>query len=75
MIEKKYNTELIHKAINCVGNASKLATALRVTYSCVLLWQKGESFPNPINCMKIEKLTKGLVKKEDLLPDYEWDDI
>lgn len=28
-----------------------------------------------LNCAKIEKETNGVIKREDILPDYPWDEL
>ncbi|MBL8676446.1 MAG: helix-turn-helix domain-containing protein [Alphaproteobacteria bacterium] len=33
---------------------------------------KSCSEPPSLNCMKIEKATRGHVKKEDIRPDFDW---
>lgn len=71
----RYNVEAIKQAIQIIGSAPKLARDLNVTYQTVIFWKNGRVAPNPLNCVKIEKATNGKVKREDILPDYPWDEL
>lgn len=71
----KCNLECIQKAIEVVGGASALAKKIDVTYQTVIFWKNGKYMPNALNCSKIEKATEGKVKRQDILPDYPWDDL
>ena len=73
--KESYNLEAIQKAIDIVGSSSKLAKNLDVTYQTVIFWKNGRVIPNPLNCANIEKATKGLVNRRDILPDYPWEDL
>lgn len=68
----KYNVTSIKKAIKVIGSASKLAIKLEVSYQAALNWNSGFAVPSPLNCVRIEKITNGVVKREDILPDYPW---
>ena len=68
----KFNTEEIKKAIEIVGGVTKLAKELEVSYHTVLTWKNGRSSASPLNCINIEKVTKGKVKRENILPEYPW---
>jgi DNA-binding transcriptional regulator YdaS (Cro superfamily) len=71
----KYNVISIEKAIEIIGGAEKLARKIEVSYQTVLNWKNGFSVPNSLNCAKIEKVTDGAVKREDILPDYPWEEL
>jgi DNA-binding transcriptional regulator YdaS (Cro superfamily) len=71
----KYNVTSIEKAIKLIGSAGKLSRKLDVSYQAVLSWKNGFAVPNAINCIRIEKVTKDAVKREDILPDYPWDEL
>ena len=72
----KYESNIIaiKKAIEIVGGVAKLATMLDVSYQTVLNWKNGRYLTSPINCQKIEKITDKAVKKEDILPNFLWND-
>lgn len=71
----RYNVLSIEKAIEIIGGAEKLARKIEVSYQTVLNWKNGFSVPNALNCSKIEKATGGSVKREDILPDYPWEEL
>ncbi len=73
--EKKANIEEIKRAASIVGSPTRLAWALEVSYNTVYSWMNGKFAPDPINCLKIQKVTKGQVQARDILPNYEWDKI
>jgi len=75
MKELQYNTDEIKRAVKLLGSVMKLARALEVGELSVYRWTSGKSAPDPINCLKIQKLTNGLVKARDIRPDYEWDKV
>ena len=72
---ERYNVEAVKKAIDVVGSASKLARDVDVTYQTVIFWKNGKVVPNPLNCAKIERITNGIVKREDILPNYPWEEL
>lgn len=47
----------------------RIAEAIGVSQPTVGNWIKGTFLPAPKNAKKIEKVTKGLVKKEQIRPD------
>lgn len=73
--DDRYNVLPIEKAIKIIGGAEKLARKLEVSYQTVLNWKNGFAVPASLNCVKIEKATNGAVKREDILPDYPWDEL
>jgi DNA-binding transcriptional regulator YdaS (Cro superfamily) len=73
--DNMYNVLAINKAIEIIGGGEKLARKLEVSYQTVLNWRNGFMVPSMPNCIKIEKATEGKVKREDILPDYPWDDL
>lgn len=75
MIQSKCNYEKILEAIQIIGSATALSKKINVSYHTVLTWKNGRSSISPTNCQKIEKATDGQVKREDILPDYPWDEL
>lgn len=75
MKELQYNKDEIKRAVKILGSVMKLARALEVGELSVYRWTSGKSAPDPINCLKIQKLTNGQVKAKDIRPDYEWDKV
>jgi DNA-binding transcriptional regulator YdaS (Cro superfamily) len=71
----QYNTGAIQKAVDIIGGGEKLARLLGTSYTTVLNWKNGWHVPTPINCMLIEKATGGRVKREDILPNYPWEEL
>jgi len=71
----KYNVVSIEKAIEVIGGAEKLARKLEVSYQTVLNWKNGFAVPSCLNCVRIEKVTGGAVKRENILPDYPWHEL
>lgn len=51
--------------------AKKLwAKELHVTIGAVTHWANGTRQPNPLRLKKLEKLTKGKIKRQHVRPDY-----
>jgi DNA-binding transcriptional regulator YdaS (Cro superfamily) len=73
--EDRYNVLSIEEAIKIVGGGEKLARKIEVSYQTVLNWRNGFTVPNPLNCVRIERITGSIVKREDILPDYPWDEL
>lgn len=71
----KYNVMSIEKAIEVIGGTEKLARKLDVCYQTVFNWKHGYSIPNAVSCIKIEKITNGAVKREDIIANYPWDEL
>lgn len=67
-----YNVEAIKKAAAICGSLSKLAISIGVNYTSAFNWAHGKTVPSPLSCMKIEKATRGQVKKEEIRPDFDW---
>ena len=61
--DDRYNVASINKAIEIIGGAEKLARKIESSYQTVL------------NCVKIERATEGQVTRNDILPNYPWDDL
>ena len=74
-MREKFNVEEIKRAAEIVGSYNKLSLLLGVSVANVYKWRDGKSTPDPINCLKIQKLTNGLVKARDIRPDYDWDKV
>lgn len=62
----------LEKAAAIVGSQSKLAAVLGVSKAALGQWKlKGRNVPAEY-CPKIEELTHGNVRCEDLRPDIDW---
>lgn len=70
--KETYNMEAIKKASEICGSMSKLALSIGANYGSVFKWMHGKATPSPLYCMKIEKITDGQVKKEEIRPDFDW---
>ena len=70
--QKAYCTSKIMGEVIEMGSASKLARSLGVQAGAVGNWIHGRTFPNMENALKIEKLSKGRVKRKELRPDIRW---
>ncbi len=80
MVAKKdkshlYNVEAIKQAVSIFGSQSKLARLLDLNNNSVYGWVRGQSVPSPINCIAIERITQGKIKRGDILPDYDWEKL
>lgn len=73
--ETSYNKDKVREAADILGSAMKLARAIEIGEVTVYRWISGKTVPDPINCLKIQKATKGKVKARDIRPDYEWDKV
>ncbi|MBP6897323.1 MAG: helix-turn-helix domain-containing protein [Pseudacidovorax sp.] len=63
----------VDRAAKCVGSQSALAVALGVNKTAVSQWkEKGRRVPAE-HCPRIERLTAGAVRCEELRPDVAWD--
>lgn len=71
----RYNVPSIEKAIELIGGTEKLARKIEASYQTVRNWKQGFAVPNPLNCVRIEKVTGGAVKREDILPNYPWNEL
>jgi len=66
---RRYHIQAIKNAIETFDSPSKLAKAIKVSYSAVVNWQNGKSAPSFENCLKIQKATNGQVKAVDIRPE------
>ena len=73
--DDRYNVASINKAIEIIGGAEKLARKIESSYQTVLNWKNGFAVPSVLNCVKIERATEGQVTRNDILPNYPWDDL
>ena len=71
----KICADIIKKAVDIIGGVSRTAGILEVSGTTVYGWLWGKRKPEPINCLKIQKATKGKIKAKDILPDYEWEKV
>lgn len=67
-----HNIDCIVKAIEIFGSMEKLSAAIGGSQASVYRWVHGKAIPSPLSCMKIEKVTNGKIKKEDIRPDFDW---
>ncbi len=72
---QNYNIDAILSAIKLFKTAEKFARAIDVSYSTVLNWKSGRFAPSPLNCLKIENITQGQIKKESILTNYDWKNL
>ncbi|WP_139016894.1 transcriptional regulator [Candidatus Odyssella thessalonicensis] len=72
---QEYNKEEVQRAVDIMGSAWKLAKVLGIRPANIYRWLKGLGFPDPINCLRIEKATQGRVKARDILPRYDWENV
>ena len=63
------NTRVIRKAVACFKTQLQLAEGLGIHQSCVSQWVQGYKFVPAHYCWKIEMLTDGVVRCEELRPD------
>jgi len=64
----------IQKAVEIVGGQSALATALGIKNPAIVWQWVNKVRPVPAKyCVDIERLTKGVVTREQLCPDFPWD--
>jgi DNA-binding transcriptional regulator YdaS (Cro superfamily) len=68
-----YNAEAVKRAAEILGSKYKLAQLLQVCYSTVFRWCNNQNAPSVHHCILIEKVTRGAVKKEEILTQYSWD--
>ena len=69
------NISKLEEAIKIAGSMSDLAIKAKISYQSIIDWRKGRKYPSPESCRKIQKATGGLVKAEELLPDFPWHDM
>lgn len=71
-MDMKTQTSGIRKACEYVGGVSALAQRLDITSSAVSQWVNGLRRVPAEQCPKIERITAGKVRCENLRPDIEW---
>lgn len=64
--------DAIERACETLGGQRHLALALGVTPPAVHQWVRGIRPVPAERCPTIERLTRGVVRCEDLRPDIEW---
>ena len=69
------NLESINKAIELAGGMTAFSLKMHISYQTVMNWKHGRRVPSPLYCSKIEKITERAIKKEEILPDYPWEDL
>lgn len=66
--------EAVAKAAKLVGNPSELARRLEVKPPTVHQWLHGQRPVPPKRASQIEGLTDGAVTRQELCPDFPWDE-
>lgn len=66
--------DALQKAIDHLGGASSLASAIGVASNAPSMWKTRENVPAE-HCLLIERATGGVVTCEDLRPDVAWEVI
>ena len=74
-MHRKANLDALKKAIDLMGGINELAESLDISCQSIMNWQSKKSSIDLVSCLKIEKITDGLVKRKDLLPHYPWKDL
>lgn len=69
------NLQAIHRAIELTGGLTNFSLKVNISYQTALNWKHGRRIPSPLYCSKIEEITEGKVKKEEILPDYPWEKL
>ena len=69
------NTSLIKRAIKIAGNQQKLAEKCNVTQQLVSKWLNGSvKTLSPEAAIRIEKATNKAITRQQLRPDFPWND-
>lgn len=63
----------LDRALMLLGKTMDEAAArLCVDKSTISNWRARRRKPDPLTALLIEKLTKGMVRREDIRPDIDW---
>lgn len=62
----------ITRAIEHFGSQEKLAKALNVTQGAISQYASGQKRPSAEIAIRLEEITSGEMKAEDLRPDVPW---
>lgn len=65
----------ITRAIEHFGSQEKLAKALEVSQGAVSQYATGQKRPSAEVAIRLEEITKGEFRADDLRPDINWDVI
>ena len=65
-------TKALDKAISIIGSMQAVADALGITKGAVSQWKDSARKVPAEHCPVIERLTKGVVRCEELRPDVDW---
>lgn len=65
----------IEKAVELCGSQKKLAQKLGVTQQLISYAIQGKRRLSVINAIKIEKVTNGEVKRKEIRPDIDWNEL
>lgn len=66
--------EAIRKCVEVAGGATELSRKVGVAYKTIMDWKSGRTGISITNCLKIEKAVEGKVTRQEILPDYPWDE-
>ena len=72
LVKMQANLEEINRAIEMTGGLTSFSLKVNISYQTALNWKHGRRTPAPLYCSKIEEITEGIIKKEDILPGYPW---
>jgi DNA-binding transcriptional regulator YdaS (Cro superfamily) len=64
--------DAIQKAIALFPSKKALADELDVSAPTITYWSSGKKRPSLENVLKIEKITDGYVKAEEIYPNFLW---
>jgi DNA-binding transcriptional regulator YdaS (Cro superfamily) len=67
----KANPEGMRKAIACCGSQQALADAIGVSRGAVAFWSLGVNSLSPLDALKIERATGGVVRREEMLEVFD----
>jgi DNA-binding transcriptional regulator YdaS (Cro superfamily) len=62
----------ISRAIECLGSQEQLAKAIDLTQAAISQYVTGNKRPSAEVAIRIEDVTEGLVRAEELRPDIPW---
>lgn len=71
----KKSAEAVKKAVEYAGGKQALAEKVGVSYKTILDWTSGRSGVSIPNALKIEKATDGNVKVDEILPNFNWNEL
>lgn len=75
MLDTIPKRESLIKAIDIAGGMQSLAKKIGVSYQTILNWKSGRTNLPAIKAIKIEQSIDSQVTRQDILPDYPWEDL